>query len=71
MTNTAMLEEAITRSGLKKGFIAAQLGLTYQGFYNKVNGAQEFRQGEINRLRELLGLTRDQAEAIFFNQSGG
>lgn len=66
MTNTELLREKIALSGYKMTFIAQKCGLTYQGFLNKLNNESEFRSGEILALRELLDISCEEADAIFF-----
>lgn len=66
MTNTKMLRDAIDRSGYKRTYIARKIGLTYQGYLNKERGEREFRQSEITGICELLNLTLEEKEAIFF-----
>ena len=66
MTDTELLREAVDRSGHKKTYIAKRIGLTYQGFLNKERGESEFRQSEIEGLGELLGLSMEEKERIFF-----
>jgi len=66
MTDTEKLRAAVERSGLKRTFIAHKIGLSYQGYLNKERGESEFRQAEIAGLCELLGLTIEEKEAIFF-----
>ena len=36
MTNTERLRKIISNSGLKYSYIAEKIGLTYQGFKNKI-----------------------------------
>lgn len=66
MTNTELLKERIDRSGLKLQYIAEQLGLTRFGLYKKLNGESEFRQSEIMKIGELLSLTAEDRDALFF-----
>lgn len=66
MTNTALLERYIEKSGYKKSFIAAQLGLTTYGFTLKVNNKSEFKASEMTILCELLKISAEDKEAIFF-----
>lgn len=67
MTNVKMLKEKIEASGFKLTFIASKLGLTYQGFLNKINGESEFKASEIKGLCELLNIDIQEKEAIFFD----
>ncbi|MCI7092284.1 MAG: toxin-antitoxin system, antitoxin component, Xre family protein [Lachnospiraceae bacterium] len=66
MTDTELLKKKIDESGYKISFIAQKCGLTYQGFLPKMNGMREFKQTEIIVLRELLKLTQEEADEIFF-----
>lgn len=71
MTNTELLDRKIQDSGLKKGYLAEQIGLTRQGFLNCRTNEAEFTASQIERLCELLRID-DTAErmAIFFAKSG-
>lgn len=66
MTNTEILRRKMDSSGYKLTFIAKQCGLTYQGFMNKVNNTTDFTAPEIKTLRDLLKMTAEEAETIFF-----
>lgn len=66
MTNTALLEQYIEKSGLKKSFIAEKLGITAYGFALKVSNKNEFKASEITILCELLKIRARDKEAIFF-----
>ena len=68
MTNTELLEAKIKASGLKKNYIAEQLGITYQGFYMKLIGKNEFIGSEIQKLTNLLNISDKEIKPIFFNQ---
>ena len=64
--NIVLLEEKIRLKGLSISMIAVSLGISRQGLYNKLNGKREFKSSEIAKLSELLGLSKDEREAIFF-----
>ena len=66
MTNTALLEQYIEKSGYKKSFIAEQLSLTTYGFTLKVNNKSEFKASEMKILRKLLKISAKDSDAIFF-----
>ena len=70
MTNTKMLEDAIARSGLKKGFIAKRLGVSRAGLANLIHNRAEFRASQMNIMEELLKLTPKEKDAIFFAKDG-
>lgn len=66
MTDTVALREAIKESGYKMVFVAKKIGLTYQGFLKKLNNESEFKANEIQGLCELLHISANRKEAIFF-----
>lgn len=65
--NQIALKQAIKASGYRMDFIAKTLGLSYQGFYNKVNSETEFRISEIKALCSLLKLDTEKMYSIFFD----
>ena len=56
------LEELIQSAGLKKIFIAGQLGVTRSWVYKKEKNPGEWKVREIHRLSEILG---QPAEVVF------
>ena len=66
MTNERLLRAKIDEHGLKLRFVAAKCGLSYQGFLNKITNQSEFTAPEMRTLRELLDLSLDEMDAIFF-----
>lgn len=66
MTNTKLLKKKIDLSGYKMKYIAAQLGITYYGLSKKVNNETEFKASEIQALCDLLNITGEEKEKIFF-----
>ncbi|WP_077611994.1 hypothetical protein [Clostridium sp. Marseille-P2415] len=67
MTDTVRLNDEIKTSGLKKGWIAAELGLSSYGFHRKINNASQFKAGEIKGLCQLLNITSlEKKDEIFF-----
>jgi hypothetical protein len=67
MTDTLKLEQKIKDSGLKKVHIIKALGLSYQGFYNKVNNIHYFNVDEVQKLCDMLKINAKEKERIFFN----
>ena len=67
MTDTNFLRKKIDESGYKLRFIAKKLGITYQGFLNKINNETEFKAGEIQILCNVLKLNIEEKEKIFFS----
>lgn len=66
MTNEALLRSKIKKSGYKMQFIAESIGLTYQGFFNKLTGKYEFNAREIVNLCKLLNISSTERDRIFF-----
>lgn len=67
--NCKEFRAAIARAGVSKREIAAQLGVSEQAFYNKLNGRAEFKNSEIVKLSEMLGLSMADVNLIFFSGS--
>lgn len=64
------LKERIESEGLKKVKLAACLGLTPQGFYNKLNGDSEFNRKELEALKDALHLSDREFMSLFFSSKG-
>ena len=62
-----MLENLIRESGIKKGFISEQMGITRASFANKINNRSEFTGSQIKAITDILKLTQEQRESIFFS----
>lgn len=71
MTDIVELEKRIDESGYRIDFICKRLGITYQGFQNKAKGRTEFKQSEIATLSEILNLSLDEINTIFFTSKCG
>lgn len=68
MTNTELLDLAIERKGLKRGYIASKLNMDRSTFWKKETNQSEFLASEIAALSKLLGLTTREKDDIFFNE---
>ena len=67
MTNSKLLQKKIDESGLKKGFIAENLGISTAWLKKKVNGKAHFKAYEIQILCDLLGIVDlEEKDEIFF-----
>lgn len=66
MTNTSLLKEYIEKSGYKRAFIAARLGITAYSLAMKVNNESEFKASEMTAISELLKIDTKTRDAIFF-----
>ena len=68
MTNTEMLNDIIKASGLTKGYIAEQLGLSTYSFQMKRENKRQFNAEEIKILCTVLHITSlREKENIFFS----
>jgi hypothetical protein len=66
MTNTSSLEQYIEKSGYKKSYIAACVGITAYALALKINNKSEFKANEIDILCKLLNIGMKDRMAIFF-----
>lgn len=66
--NAQLLRDRIRESGLKMAYVAKYCGLTYQGFFNKVNGIRDFKVVEADRLKQLLNISDADFRLIFFDE---
>ena len=67
MTDTALLNELIDKSGYKRSSIAKYIGLSAYGLAKKINNVNEFKTGEINGLCKLLKINSlEEKDRIFF-----
>ncbi|MBS7183456.1 DUF739 family protein [Eubacterium sp. LMAG:50] len=66
MTDSEALNKVIENSGLKLTFIARALKLSREGFYKKLNNQTEFKASEIVKMQEILNLSNEQRDKIFF-----
>ena len=69
MTNTALLNYAIARSGMDRQGLANTIGLSLNSVQKKINNKIEFRQSEIQKVCNALELTNEEKESIFFAQA--
>ena len=68
MTNTALLEEYIEKSGYKKSFIAKGIGISAYALTLKINNKNEFKGSEMDGLCKLLNIGVRDRMRIFFAQ---
>ena len=60
-----MLNKYIKARGYKSGFIASQLGITYQAFHKKMTGQSSFTALEAQELKRLLRIKSEDMPRIF------
>lgn len=66
MTDSEKLKKRIAESGVSISFIARKMGISREGLYKKINNKTEFKASEISRIKEVLGLSNCERDAIFF-----
>ena len=66
MTNSKMLSDVISESGMTITAISKKIGITREGFYKKLNNETEFKASEILAIQEILHLTNEIRDEIFF-----
>lgn len=66
MTNSCLLRAKIDERGYKLRFVAGKLGITYRGLLKKITNETQFKATEIQILKELLNLTNEERDKIFF-----
>jgi transcriptional regulator with XRE-family HTH domain len=67
MTNSEELRALIARKGLKLNYIAERLSITPVALTRKIENKNEFKQGEIAKLCDVLDIkSLSYKERIFF-----
>ncbi len=66
MVNTEKLKAKMKDSGYKFEWVASQLNIHRASLQNKIEGRTEFKASEIQKLGELLNMTAQQRDSIFF-----
>lgn len=69
MTNTLELEIQMLKAGISKRDLAKALNISEMALFNKLRNVTEFKASEIVKISELLNLTSDVRDAIFFAQN--
>lgn len=68
MIDTNKLSYFIKKSGLKKKYIADQLGICLSTFSRKLNNKVDFTISQIRLLCEILNIDDKDRDEIFFRQ---
>lgn len=66
--NNIRLREKIAGARITNRKLAGLLGISEQAFYNKLQGATEFKGSEIKALAGALELDLDEVNSIFFDE---
>lgn len=68
MVDSLKLSYFIKKAGYTNKDCAEKLGISYQGFLNKLNNVSEFKYSEIVSLAEMLSLSIE--DKVFFQPKG-
>lgn len=66
MTNSLMFEMAILKAQITKSDIADALGISRVSLTRKINNVTEFKASEISLLKNILKLSDQERDKIFF-----
>lgn len=66
MVNTQLLVYTLKRKGVKKSFVAEQMGITRATFTNKLKGVSPFSLDDVKAIAKALELTNKEVQEIFF-----
>ena len=69
MKNRNLLEAKMLEKNIKHIELAKALGFeTEQPIYKRLQGNVDWKLHEVNKVRRYLGLTMEQADAIFYTE---
>ena len=68
MTDKNLLYYFVKRAGFKNKDIAEAIGITPSGYTLKISNKSDFRQSEIKTICDLLGLTVEERDRVFFSK---
>ena len=66
MTDKNLLYYFVKRAGFKNKDIAKAIGITQSGYTLKISNKSDFRQSEIKTISDLLSLTIEERDRVFF-----
>lgn len=64
--NILKLRGKMTEMGISVEDLAAKLGVNRSTVYRKLDGGEKITIGEAQKIKDVLGLTNEEARAIFF-----
>lgn len=70
MVNITRLKNTINDSGMTMTAIANKSGILKETLYNRFRGVGEFTASEILALSDVLSITNEEREKIFFDREG-
>lgn len=71
MTNTNEFKAALVRKGMTAGDLAEMIGISRQSLSYRMNNIVEFRISEVEKISQILELTLEEKNLIFFENQDG
>lgn len=71
MVNVNEFKAALVRKGLTAGDLAEMIGISRQSLSYRMNNIVEFRISEVEKVSQILGLTLEEKNLIFFENQVG
>ena len=71
MTNTNKFKAALVRKGMTAGDLAELIGISRQSLSYRMNNIVEFRISEVEKISQILELTLEEKNLIFFENQDG
>ncbi len=68
IVNPIEFKVAQIRAGVSKEDIASALNINITTVYRKINGESDFTLSELRKLKEMLRLTKEDVDRIFFSE---
>lgn len=68
MTDAIELEISLKRTKTTKKILADKLNISLQSLYHKINNITEFKASEIVKICEVLNLSCEERDKIFFTK---
>lgn len=66
MVNTNLFKAALVRNGMNTQDLAERIGMLRQSLSYRINNIVEFRISEVEKISQILGLTLEEKNLIFF-----
>lgn len=66
MTNKNELKAALARKGMTATALAEMIGISRQSLSYRINNSVEFRISEVEKISQILGLSLEEKNLIFF-----
>lgn len=64
--NIPKLKGMMVEKGMNVETLAAKINVDRSTLYRKLDAGEKFTIGEVQKIKTVLGLTNDEASAIFF-----